>query len=222
MSKITIGVDEVGCGALAGPLVVAATAFLPGTECVAAVYQGLRGDKILTVGDSKSFKNETHRAVLARAVADKALAMCVIERTNKEIDARLLYVVFPETIGLVIVRVVEELFHRKLIQAPTDVAVLIDGDIRVPADLPYPYKTIVDGDKTVWQIGAASIVAKVRRDERMAQLAEKYPDYEFEKNKGYPVPAHKKLLAQHGPSPVHRKTFKPVLDMLPLAEGFEQ
>lgn len=222
MSKITIGVDEVGCGALAGPLVVAATAFLPGTECVTAVYQGLRGDKVLTVADSKSFKNENHRSVLAKAITDKALAMCIIERTSKEIDARLLYTVFPETIGLVIVRVVEELFHRKLIQAPTDVDVLIDGDIRVPENLPYTYRTIIDGDKKVWQIGAASIVAKVRRDERMEQLAEKYPDYEFEKNKGYPVPTHKKLLAKHGPSPVHRKTFRPVLEMLPLPEGFEQ
>lgn len=221
MTKVIIGVDEVGCGALAGPLVVAAAAFSGMAECVTAMFRGVRGEKTLTVGDSKSIKDENHRAVLARAVEDKALATCIIERTNKEIDARLLSVVFPETVGLVIARVLEELQHKGVGEVPSDYLVLIDGDIRVPPNIPCPYRTIVDGDKKIWQIGAASIIAKVKRDTRMLQLHEKYPLYGFDKNKGYPVPAHKKLLATHGPSAVHRRSFRPVAESQGLPEGFE-
>jgi ribonuclease HII len=220
MTKVIIGVDEVGCGALAGPLVVAAVAFTDTAERVTAIYRGLRSEKTLVVGDSKSLKEE-HREVLARAVEEKALATCIIERSNKDIDARLLSVVFPETVGLVIARVLEELKHRGLGEAPEDYLVMIDGDIRVPPNIPCPYRTVVDGDKRIWQIGAASVIAKVKRDERMLQLHEKYPDFQFDKNKGYPVPAHKKLLGEHGPSPVHRRTFRPVAEAKGLPEGFE-
>jgi len=221
MPKVIIGVDEVGCGALAGPLVVGAAAFSDFTECVTAMFRGVRGEKTLVVGDSKSIKDDNHRAVLARAVEEKALATCLIERTNKEIDARLLSVVFPETIGLVIARVLEELKHRGIGEAPEDYLVLIDGDIRVPPNIPCPFRTVVDGDKKIWQIGAASIIAKVKRDTRMVQLHERYPKYEFNKNKGYPVPTHKKLLAAHGPSAVHRRSFRPVAESQGLPEGFE-
>lgn len=220
MTKVIIGVDEVGCGALAGPLVVAAVAFADTAERVTAVYRGLRSEKTLLVGDSKSLKDE-HREVLARAVEEKALATCIIERSNKDIDARLLYVVFPETVGLVIARVLEELKHRGIGAAPEDYLVMIDGDIRVPPNIPCPYRTIVDGDKKIWQIGAASVIAKVKRDARMVQLHEKYPEYGFDKNKGYPVPAHKKLLIEHGPCAVHRRTFRPVAEARGLPEGFE-
>ena len=120
MPKVIIGVDEVGCGALAGPLVVAAAAFSCTDERVTAVYRGLRGEKTLTVGDSKGIKDDTQRSVLAAAVEEKALATCIIERSNKEIDARLLSVVFPETIGLVIARVLEELQHRGIGTEPDD------------------------------------------------------------------------------------------------------
>jgi ribonuclease HII len=221
MTKVIIGVDEVGCGALAGPLVVAAAAFSGMDERVTATFRGLRSEKTLTVCDSKSIKNEDHRAVLARAVEKQALATCIIERTNKEIDARLLSVVFPETIGLVIARVLEELQHKGIATSPEDFLIMIDGDIRLPPNIPCPFRTVIDGDKKIWQIGAASIIAKVKRDERMVQLHEKYPDYGFDKNKGYPVPAHKKLLATHGPSAVHRRSFRPVAESQGLPEGFE-
>lgn len=220
MTKVIIGVDEVGCGALAGPLIVAAAAFSGMAERVTAVYRGLRSEKTLVVGDSKSLKDE-HREVLARAVEQQALATCIIERSNKDIDARLLSVVFPETVGLVIARVLEELQHRGVGKAPDDYLVMIDGDIRVPPNIPCPYRTIVDGDKKIWQIGAASVIAKVKRDARMVQLHEKYPEYGFDKNKGYPVPTHKKLLAEHGPCAIHRRTFRPVAEARGLPEGFE-
>lgn len=220
MAKVIIGVDEVGCGALAGPLVVAAAAFTVNAEIVTATYRGVRGDKQLMVGDSKSI-NENHREVLARAVEERALATCIIERASKEIDARLLSTVFPETIGLVIARVLEELHHKGVGDKPDDFLVMIDGDIMLPPNLPCPYKKVVDGDKKIWQIGAASIIAKVRRDGVMLKLHEKYPLYGFDKSKGYPTPAHKKLLKEHGPSAVHRRTFRPVAEAQGLPEGFE-
>ena len=219
--KIIIGVDEVGCGALAGPLVVAAAAFTDGDKAVTALYKGVRNNELIKVGDSKSHSKK-HREVLATAVLQQALATCIVERTSEEIDGRLLSTVFPETIGLVIARVIEELHHKGFGNAPGDFQVMIDGDIQLPPGLPCPCQTIVDGDKKIWQIGAASIIAKVKRDEIMLALHEKYPAYGFDTHKGYPTAAHKKRLREHGPSPVHRKTFRPVATVNGLPEGFEE
>ena len=221
MPKYIIGVDEVGCGALAGPLVVCAAAFLQGQGIVTGVYHTLRGDRLLTVGDSKSFRIGAHLECLAQAVKEDAVATCVLERTNQEIDARLLSVVLPETIALAIARIVENIRRKDANVVPEDFSVLVDGDLRLPAGIPCPCKTIAGGDKTVWQIGAASIVAKVVRDGRMVQLHDKYPKYGFDTNKGYPVASHKRLLSKHGPSPAHRRTFRPVAELYGLPEGFE-
>lgn len=222
LSKYIIGVDEAGRGALAGPLVVAAAAFLREAPVVTATWRGVRSDKTLTVNDSKTFANPDHRSVLAQAVREQSALVCVLERTAKEIDARLMFTVFPETIKLVISRTVE----RLRAQDPSadeagDYLVMLDGEFDVPANMPCPVQAIVRGDKQIWQIGAASVLAKVFRDERMLALHERYPDYGFDQHKGYPVPAHKKLLKQHGPSAVHRRTFKPVAEVNGLPEGFE-
>lgn len=220
-SKIIIGVDEVGKGALAGPLVIAAAAFVRGAAPVTAVFKGLRSDKQLMVGDSKSFTNPAHREVLAAAVGVSAAATGVIERSNKEIDERLMFNIFPEALKLCISRIVESLRATHHGAEPDDFLVLIDGDIYVPSGIPCPWRTIIDGDKLVWQIGAASLLAKVHRDTKMLLLHEQHPKYQFDKNKGYPVPAHKTLLKKHGPSPVHRRSYKPVAEWNGVPEGFE-
>lgn len=222
-NEVIIGVDESGRGALAGPLVVAATAFLREREQpVTAIYHTLRGDKVVVAGDSKKFKNAGHREVLDKAIREAALATVVVERSSKEIDARLMYVVFPETIRLAISRCLEQVVHTTKFCNPDAFLVMVDGEIQVPNDLPCQIRTVVDGDKRVWQIGAASIVAKVARDARMMELHARYPKYGFDQNKGYPVPEHKKLLKKYGPSEVHRGTFKPVVASRPLPDGFEE
>ncbi len=73
----------------------------------------------------------------------------------------------------------------------------------------------------MWQIGAASVVAKVYRDKRMAELHERYPEWGFDKHKGYPTPKHKALLGDLEATPIHRRTFKPVAEAQGMPPGFE-
>ena len=219
--SIIIGVDESGRGSLAGPLVVCAVAFLREEQPVTAAYHSLRGDKVVTAGDSKSFSNPVHREVLDQAIRSVALGYTVIERSASEIDARLMFHVFPESLHLAISRLLEQLLAKGFSKNPQDYLVMVDGDVPLPQGLGCPMRAVIDGDKLVWQIGAASIVAKVACDAKMVALHEQYPKYDFAKNKGYPVHAHKKVLKALGPSPVHRKTFRPVAEALGLPPGFE-
>jgi len=219
--QIVIGVDEAGRGALAGPLVVVAAAFRFGDPPVQARYQSLRGEVRLTAADSKSFSNPVQRGVLDVAIRDAALAVAIVERSAKEIDARLMGSVFAASTKLAVSRVLEELVAKGLGQVPSDYQVLLDGDVEIPDGIPCPARAIVNGDRLVWQIGAASIVAKVHCDARMLALHAQYPEWSFDKHKGYPTAAHKELLQKYGPSPVHRKTFRPVAEARGLPPGFE-
>ncbi len=86
---------------------------------------------------------------------------------------------------------------------------LIDGnrDKGRSASIITPHRCLVKGDSLSASIAAASILAKVSRDRFMVEMAEKYPEYRFDKHKGYPTKLHYELLAQHGPSPIHRRTY---------------
>lgn len=220
-AQIVIGVDEAGRGALAGPLVVVATAFLREEPCVTATYRSVRGDVVVTAGDSKSFKSDTQREVLDQAIRQIAMSIAIVEKTSAEIDARLLYTVFPEALMGAVARCIEQLVAKGVYTDPRQFLVMIDGETPIPPGIPCPTRAIVDGDKRVWQIGAASIVAKVARDARMLELHEKYPEYGFDQHKGYPVPNHKKLLKKLGPCPIHRGTFRPVAESRGPIPGFE-
>jgi len=90
--------------------------------------------------------------------------------------------------------------------------ILIDGNRAPP--LPGDVRTIVQGDRLVPVISAASILAKVSRDRRMLELHEQFPEYGFDRNKGYPTPGHLRQLERHGPCAVHRRTFAPVRRLL--------
>jgi ribonuclease HII len=218
--SVVIGIDEAGNGALAGPLLVAAAAFAQGAQPVRAVYKTLRGDKELMVNDSKSFSRAEHREVLANAIRAQALAFSIIERTAQEIDDQLIHVVLAESIRLAASRVIERL-------APdypdaSKFIVMLDGKMYAPSGIPCPVRAISGGDALLWQIGAASILAKVTRDERMMHYAEKYPRYRFDKHKGYPVAEHKDLLKLYGACPIHRESYRPVRALRPPALGFEE
>lgn len=221
MTRIVVGVDESGRGALAGPLVVSAAAFAEETPRIVATWHGLRSDKTLTVGDSKGITNPAHREVLMRAIGNGAAATATIVRTSAEIDARLMHVVFAETIRLVISRCLEKLVASSWLSRKDDCIVMVDGDTPLPTDIPCQMRAIPDGDKTVWQIGAASLVAKVTRDALMDSIHKTYPEWEFDKHRGYPTPRHKALLKQLDLTPVHRRTFKPVAEAKGLPPGFE-
>jgi ribonuclease HII len=177
------GVDEVGRGPLAGP-VVAAAVILDDLQRI----KGLR--------DSKALGPVT-RTRLAAEIRAKALCVSVAQASVEEIDRLNIL----QATMLAMQRAVQGL---RLVPA----FVLVDGN-RLPA-LKMPVEAIVKGDATVAAIAAASIIAKVHRDEVLAQLHEVHPAYGFAGHKGYPTPEHLAALRAHGACVEHRRSFAPV------------
>jgi len=179
MTYFIAGVDEVGRGPLAGPVVTAAVILL----------QPIPGLK-----DSKKL-SEKKRIHLAHIIQQQALCYAYGRAEVDEIDA---YNIHHATL-LAMQRAVEGL-------SITPDEVLVDG-LFVPK-LTMTSKAIVGGDALVDAISAASILAKVKRDQEMIDLDGVYPNYHFAQHKGYPTVMHRKALAALGPSPIHRKSFK--------------
>ena len=183
---IIAGVDEVGIGALAGP-VCAVAVILP--------IQGLGFE----VTDSKklSAKKRVSLCELIAQVAEVSIgwaSVTEIDRLN-----------VLKASHLAMARAVDGLSTK-----PDEV--WVDGN-RAP-DLDYPVKTVIGGDATVDSISAASIVAKVNRDLLLINAAEQYPLWGFERHKGYPTPFHKEMIAHHGICEMHRRSYGPVAQQL--------
>jgi len=181
------GVDEVGRGPLAGIVTAAAVILDP-----AAIPQGLRDSKVLSPARRAALAARLH------ACAHVAIAHASVE----EIDA------------LNILQASHLAMRRALaaLPFPPDFA-LIDGN-RLPMGLPHSAEALVKGDARCLSIAAASIVAKVARDAIMADLARDFPGYGWEANAGYPTRAHVAALNALGVSPHHRRSFKPVRNIL--------
>ena len=174
------GVDEAGRGPLAGPVVAAAVILAPGTQ--------LPG-----VNDSKKL-SEKKREQLFDYVRENALAYGIGEASEAEIDEiNILNATF-----LAMRRAIENM------DVNADFA-LIDGNRIQGLDI--PAECVIGGDAKVLSIAAASILAKVTRDRKMRQLAEEYPQYGFEKHKGYGTKAHYAAIEQYGVCPIHRRSF---------------
>lgn len=175
------GVDEAGRGPLAGP-VFAAAVILP------------RGYVIEGVNDSKKL-SEKKREKLFEKIKTEALCYSIASVDEKTIDEiNILNATF-----LAMEKAVEGL------EIKTDF-VMIDGN-RAPKHLDIPCQTVVKGDAKSASIAAASILAKVSRDRFMLEMAEKYPEYCFEKHKGYGTKLHYEMLDKYGVSEIHRKSF---------------
>lgn len=179
--KIVCGVDEAGRGPLAGPVCAACVVLPAGT-----VIEG--------VNDSKKL-SEKKRDVLYDVVKEQALDYGIAFASEKEIDEiNILQATF-----LAMRRAVESL----TVVTP-DIA-LIDGN-KTPG-LSIAERSIIKGDAKSANIAAASILAKVTRDRYMLEMAEKYPEYQFQKHKGYGTKLHYEMIERYGISPIHRKTF---------------
>ena len=178
------GCDEAGAGPLMGP-VYAAAVILPVDGCI----PGLDDSKKLT---------EKKREALFDVICQQAAAWAVASVSAEEIDATDILSARMKAMQLAIDGL-----------APRPDFALIDGnrDHGKFAAVTTPHRCIVGGDAHAASIAAASILAKVYRDDIMLKMAEQYPQYAFEKHKGYPTKLHYQLLRQYGPSPVHRKTF---------------
>lgn len=183
MKPLFCGVDEAGRGPLAGAVFAAAVILDPARP-------------IAGLADSKKL-SERKRDALALQIREQALAWAIASASAQEIDQ----INILQASLLAMRRAVE-----KLAMTPHEVAV--DG-LHCPA-LAMPVRAVVKGDSLVAEISAASILAKTARDAEMLELHQRYPDYGFDRHKGYPTADHLASIAQHGVSPIHRRSFGPV------------
>ncbi|OGA23384.1 MAG: ribonuclease HII [Betaproteobacteria bacterium RIFCSPLOWO2_02_FULL_67_26] len=188
---LVCGVDEAGRGPLAGPVLAAAVILDAGRP-----IEGLADSKQLT---------SRQRESRAREIRARALAWSVASASVEEIDALNIL-----QASLLAMRRAVEMLAVKPEQ------VLVDGLHRPLMDI--PVRAIVKGDTKVAAISAASILAKVARDDEMRALHRRYPEYGFDRHKGYPTPAHLAALLEHGVSVVHRRTFAPVRALLGIGQ----
>ena len=186
---LVCGVDEAGCGPLAGPVVAAAVILDP-------------AHPILGLNDSKKLSAK-RRVALAIEIKATALAWAVAEASAEEID----HINILQARLLAMQRAVEALSIQ-----PSHA--LIDGN-RCPRLL-CTAEAIIGGDGKVASIAAASILAKTARDAGMLEIHAAYPQYGFDRHMGYPTAAHLKALSEHGPSSVHRRSYAPVARLLRL------
>ena len=177
--SLIAGLDEVGRGPLAGPVCAAAVILDPKSS-----YLGVKDSKKLS---------EKQREELSVKIKETALAYCIAYASPNEIDE----INILNATKLAMKRAIEGLNIKP------DYLLLDAININVNI----PQKSIIKGDDNSISIGAASIIAKVERDNYMKEISKKYPFYDFENNKGYGTDSHLKGLKEHGPCEIHRKSF---------------
>ena len=188
--RLIAGVDEVGRGPLVGAVVTAAVILDPNNP-----IEGLADSKKLS---------EKKRLALAAEIKQKALAWALGRAEAEEIDKLNIL----QASLLAMTRAVQALRIRPHF-------VLLDGN-KIPNDLDIPAQAVVKGDSLVAEISAASILAKVARDQEMEELDRQYPEYAFAQHKGYPTKLHLEKLTALGPLPQHRRSFAPVRKVLEI------
>jgi ribonuclease HII len=183
--RLVAGVDEVGRGSLAGPVVAGAVILDP-----VRPVRGLRDSKLLTA---------PQREELSRQITATALAVGIGESEAGEIDA------------VNILRATHAAMRRALVGLGVEPDFVLVDALSIPG-VEKPQEGLVHGDRLSASIAAASIVAKVHRDALMQRWHERWPCYRFDANKGYGTPDHLGALRRHGASPIHRTTFRGVID----------
>ena len=186
------GLDEVGRGCLAGPVLAAAVILPLQDENLVSHLAGVRDSKQLTAQAREHLYEVILHHALSIGVGIGSVALIdernILQATKYAMKAALTQLTIPPQ------------------------ALLLDA-LRLP-DIPLPQRSIIKGDTLCLSIAAASIIAKVTRDRLMLQLHEQYPLYGFDQHKGYGTPAHLAALQQHGVTPLHRTTFSPIREIL--------
>ena len=183
------GVDEVGRGPLAGPVVTAAVILSPHDPMLGKYKDSKR------VSEKKRVKMYNH-------LRQYAVSYAVAQATLEDIEE---YNILHATMFAM----KKAVFNLRL--QPS--SVVVDGN-RVPEGMPMPTRAVIGGDDSVQEVSAASIVAKVVRDRLMRAYDYKFPAYQFAKHKGYGTKVHMDALQQHGICPIHRRTFAPIAKLI--------
>jgi ribonuclease HII len=192
--KFVLGVDEAGRGPLAGPVAVGVVMAPFGFD-IAKHFPG--------VADSKQLPEKERERIFNILEGQSVVSYSVRFAGHDTIDSRgIVYAVHSAVTRGV----------RSLAPSPHSVKILLDGLLRAPKD--YEQQTIIGGDASEPIISLASVAAKVSRDRLMKRLAKTYPEYAFERHKGYGTALHYDMIAKFGPCVIHRRTY------LHLAEGF--
>jgi ribonuclease HII len=181
--RLVAGVDEAGCGPLAGPVVAGAVVLDP--QRLGAWWSDLRDSKMLLEPDRDRL------AALIRAETIWAVGVASHE--------------FIDEYGLTAARL--HAMRRAVESLPVRPDLLLIDAMSLPE---YRHRPIIHGDALVASIAASAIVAKVARDAMMTEEHERYPNYGFDSNRGYATPEHKRALDEHGPCKIHRRLFAPV------------
>ncbi len=206
-AHLICGVDEAGRGPLAGAVFAGCVILDPDRP-----IGGLADSKKLAPG---------RRGELAARIQASAFAWSVAVASVEEVDR--LNILWATMLAMqrAVHKLMASIEMGSIEMAPIETAsiekvapieILVDGN-RCP-ELPYPSRAVVGGDATVQQISAASILAKVARDAYMLEVHEQYPHYGFDRHKGYPTREHIAALKTHGASPVHRRSFAPVREVI--------
>lgn len=189
--QLTIGIDEVGRGPLAGPVAVGIT-IVPASLDITALFQGLTDSKKMTESSRARVAGEAENAR-----ADGVLQFGVFSLSAERVDS------------WGIERALQHCIERGLAELapnPAETHIYLDGRLKAPKE--YRQETVIRGDALIPAISLASVVAKVARDRYMSEtLHPKLPEYGFDAHKGYGTASHIAAIKEYGPSPEHRKTF---------------
>ena len=190
--RYVFGVDEVGIGCLAGPVVVCAVA-------MTNHFHNKHHRKLRWLRESKLLLPHQREKFAAELLREKDLVYAVSSVSSKTIDKINIYQ--ASRLGMKnAIKKLKPSFNLKTI-------VLVDGKTKIKG-IDYEQMPIVKGDRKIFVIACASVIAKVHRDKMMARYAKKYPGYGFEKHKGYGTARHRARLVLLGPCAIHRKSFR--------------
>ncbi|NLK12191.1 MAG: ribonuclease HII [Candidatus Phytoplasma sp.] len=184
--QLISGVDEAGRGPLAGPVVASAVILKPNAQ-------------LPLVNDSKKL-TEKQRLKAVKQIEKNALAISTVFISEQRIDE------------INILQATKEAMQKAIAQLKVKPEFNLIDAVELKNDI--PHLKIIKGDQKSISIAAASIIAKTKRDEYMKQIALKYPEYGFEKHKGYGTKAHIEAIKKYGILPIHRKTYEPILSLI--------
>jgi ribonuclease HII len=192
--KYVIGIDEVGRGPIAGPLVVCACALKGGVDVLSLFPKG-------ELRDSKKLSEKVRAAIVEKLqplIESSDVIFGLGEIRADQIDERGLSSAIKDALVLALKKVHEQ-------GVPQDTFIFLDGSLHM--DEKYQQETIIKGDEKIPEIALASIIAKVYRDTLMKKVADAYPGYGFESHVGYGTKSHYEAISKKGVTPLHRKSF---------------